>query len=405
MKNKVELRKVIFKLIIVSFVAIVVIGIFQFVEYRTYTNNLNNKIGGIISEVAKENPEIDKTKLFQIVNSNENVDSKLFEKYGIDIKKDSIILSNDRYFLTFTIIEIFMILVLIICLFIIFLNYNHKKDKTLKKITKYIEEINRRNYKLDIDDNTEDELSILKNEIYKVTVNLKEIAENSKKDKVNLKDSLSDISHQLKTPLTSITVLIDDILENPEMDENLKLGFLKEIKKQIFNTNFLVESLLKLSKLEANSITFSNKEERIENIVRKSIENVEILCELKNVKINVFGDFDSKIICDLKWQVEALTNILKNGIENSKENSKIDIKLEKNQVYSKIEIIDYGNGIDEDDLPHIFERFYKGKNSSNNSYGIGLALSKSIIEKNNGDILVSSVPNQGTTFVIKYFNN
>ena len=404
MKNKIELKKVICKLIVISFIAIIAFGVFQVAEYKSYTKNLNNKIGAIVSEIIKENPEIDENQIIEIINSKENVDSKLFEKYGIDINKDSIILNNDRYFLIFTIIEVLMLLVLVISLLVIFLSYNNKKDKTLKKITKYIEEINRRNYKLDIDDNTEDELSILKNEIYKTTVMLKEVAENSKQDKLNLKDSLSDISHQLKTPLTSITIMLDNILDNPDMSKDLRNEFLKDIKKQTTNLSFLISSLLKLSKLDADSITFINKDEYIKNIIEQATKNVEILCEFKNIKINVSGDKSAKINCDLKWQTEAITNILKNGVEHSKENSKIDINIEENKIYSKIEIKDYGIGIAKEDLPHIFERFYKGKNSSSESVGIGLALAKSIIEKNNGDISVISKENEGTTFTIKYFN-
>lgn len=118
------------------------------------------------------------------------------------------------------------------------MKYNNSKDEKLKEITRYIEEINNKNYKLDIEDNTEDELSILKNEVYKTTIMLKETAENSVQDKVNLKDSLSDISHQLKTPLTSITIMIDNILENPEMDKETRIEFVKDIKREIINVIF-----------------------------------------------------------------------------------------------------------------------------------------------------------------------
>lgn len=151
----------------------------------------------------------------------------------------------------------------------IFLKYNKSKDKKLVQITRYIEEINNKNYKLDIDDNTEDELSILKNEIYKTTVMLKEVAENSKKDKENLKNSLSDISHQLKTPLTSITIMLDNILDNKDMDEDIRNDFIKDIKREIINVNFLVETLLKLSKLDADSVKFINKKENVRKYITR----------------------------------------------------------------------------------------------------------------------------------------
>ena len=403
MKNKVELWKAIKNFIFVILIMIIVFGGILFYQYRVYTSNFNNKIGSIIEKVLKEKPDIEESELIGIINSKEDIDVKLFEKYGINLEKNSIILNNSEQFKVFLFVDLFILIVFSILLLIIFLRYNRNKDRKLNEITKYIEEINNRNYRLDIDDNTEDELSILKNEVYKTTVTLKEIAENSVKDKLNLKESLSDISHQLKTPLTSITIMLDNILDNSEMDYDTRIDFIKDIKKQIVSINFLINSLLKLSKLDANSINFINKEEYIEEIVNEVVKNVSVLCDLKNVKINISGDKESKIYCDKKWQIEALTNILKNAVEASKENSIVYIKFEQNKIYSKIEIIDYGAGIDKDDLPYIFERFYKCKNSSDESVGIGLALSKAIIEKNNGNISVNSELNEGTKFIIRYF--
>ncbi len=402
MKNKVELKKTIIYsvLIIASFNLIFLI--FYNYQYRVYTYSFNEKINQMVSSLKQKYPDIDKTEIVEILNNKSKNSKYLFYEYGIDLNKDSLVLENDNYFLKFLGLNFILILILSFSLLLIFLNYNNLKDKQLKKITRYVEEINNKNYKLDIDDNTEDELSILKNEIYKTTVMLKESAENSIQDKINLKDSLSDISHQLKTPLTSITIMLDNILETPNMDEITKIEFIKDIKKQIININFLVSSILKLSKLDACSINFINKEENIERIINCSINNVSALSDLKNVKINVSGNKESKIYCDFKWQVEAITNILKNCIEYSYENSKIDIIYEQNKMYSKIVIKDNGKGIDKQDLPHIFERFYKGKNSSSESVGIGLALSKSIIEKNNGYIIVDSGVNRGSIFTIKF---
>lgn len=403
MKNKIEFKKTIIKSIVIIGLVLFIFGIFEYYHYKVYTSNFNNKIGSIITIITEKYPDIDKNDLIEIINNENDVDTDLFKNYGIELDKDSLILKNDRYFTIFLTCDLVLVAVFAIILLFIFIKYNRDKDKKLSEITKYIEEINNKNYKLDIDDNTEDELSILKNEIYKTTVMLKEIAENSMKDKVNLKDSLSDISHQLKTPLTSMTVLIDNIIDNPEMEPEIRIDFIKNIKRQIININFLVNSLLKLSKLDANSVNFINNEEYIENIINQSINNVSILCELKNIKIRVNGNKESKIYCDIKWQIEAITNILKNAIEHSNNDSSIDISYEQNKMYSKIEIKDYGIGIESEDLPHIFERFYKGKNSSNDSIGIGLALSRSIIESNKGYIDVESKINNGTIFIIKYF--
>lgn len=405
MKNKIEFKKA----IISSFIVIIIFNIIflglNFYQYKTYKINFNEKINIIFTKVNESYPNIEKNELIEILNNEKGDSEDLLKEYGINLNKDSLILENDKYFSKFLVLNISVVLILSLILIFIFIKYNNSKDKKLSEITKYIEEINNGNYKLDIEDNTEDELSILKNEIYKVTVMLKETAENSLKDKINLKDSLSDISHQLKTPLTSIIIMIDEILENEDMDIATRNDFFKDIKREITNINFLVASLLKLSKFDANTIKFFNKEEYIDKILQEVVKNVSLLCDLKNIKINLNGNKESKVKCDFKWQVEAITNILKNCIEHSNANSKISINYEENKIYSKIEIKDEGVGIDKEDLPHIFERFYKGKNSSNDSIGIGLALTKSIIEKNNGYISVNSKLNEGSIFTIKYFKN
>ena len=232
---------------------------------------------------------------------------------------------------------------------------------------------------------------------------LKEDAENSKKDKLKLKDSLSDISHQLKTPLTSINIMLDNILDNPEMDDKTKEKFIQNIKREITNISSLVGEILKLSKFDASVIKFEKEQVFINDLVEGAISNVEMMAELKNINIEVTNQDNIKLVCDAKWQTEAITNILKNCIEHSKENSTIIIDINSNKIYKQIIIRDNGEGIDEKDLPHIFERFYKGKNSSKDSVGIGLALAKTIIEKDNGSIKVDSKKGKQTTFVIKYY--
>lgn len=403
MKNKIELKKMCISSLIVI---LIFLGLNIFIihkEYQTYTKNFNNKISAIFSEVLKKYPEVKKDDLIKILNEMSNGNDKLFKEYGIDLEEDSPILANDRKFKEFVALDIGIIILFIAILALVFFRYNYNQNKKLHEITKYIEEINKKNYKLDIEDNSEDELSILKNELYKVTVMLKEVAENSKNDKLKLKNSLSDISHQLKTPITSILIMLDNILDDKEMPEDIRNEFIKDIKREIINIKFLVESILKLSKIDSNTIKFIKKEVAIQEIVAEAVKNISMIREIRNVKINVKGNTTDTIICDMKWQVEAITNILKNCIEHSKDNEEINVEYKKNNIYTEIKIIDYGIGIEKQDLPHIFERFYKGKNSSSDSIGIGLALSKSIIESNNGYIEVESEVGKGTIFTIKYF--
>lgn len=401
MKNKIHLKKYLFLTFFITILFLILSLIINIYEYHIYTSHFNDKIGSIITTVKEKYPDISNEDIISILNSTES-NTDFFKTYGIDITKEDVLLENNRYYHQFLILHVLFLVIVIFFLLLIFLRYDYKKDCEIKEITKYIEEINRKNYSLHIDEISEDELSILKNELYKTTIMLKESAENSLKDKVNLKKSLEDVSHQLKTPLTSILIILDNLIDDPDMDKETREEFIRDIKREITNINFLIQALLKLSKFDSNTIHFIKEKRLLNDIVIESIKNVSTLCDLKNIKINIKGRKNSSIECDFKWQVEAITNIIKNCIEHSKENSTIDIVYEENKVYSSIVIKDFGDGILKEDIPKIFERFYKGKNSSSDSIGIGLALSKTIIESNNGRISVDS-DNTGTTFTIKYF--
>ncbi len=404
MKNKIELKKNLKIILFVSICLLFIFLIINVIAYKKYTVNFNNKIEQIVILLSEKYPMLTERKIMEILNSDSDKSFDIFDKYGIDLEKDSIIINNDNIFIVFMILNIIFIVVLIFILLFIFFKYNKKIDKELRNITNYIEQINKKNYELEIDSISEDELSILKNEIYKTTIMLKEACENSNLDKKNLKRALEDISHQLKTPLTSILIMLDNLMDDPDMNTDIRSDFVKDIKREVLNINFFVQSILKLSKFDVNAIHFIREGFDLGNILNDSIKNVSIICELKNIKINVKGEKDVYVYCDYKWQVEAITNILKNCIEHSSNNKEIDISFGKNSVYSILEIRDYGCGISKKDLPHIFERFYKGENSSYESVGIGLSLSKTIIESDNGTISVESFSN-GTKFIIKYYKN
>lgn len=403
LENKVHLKKFLLISIIPIIVFLIIGNIFFFYQYHSYTQNYNNKIASLVNLLDKEYPDIDRNELISILNSNDKVSEDIFSKYGIDIQNESIIIENDRLFSGFIIVYNILFIGLALSIILLYLKHEKGQNKEIKKIARCIEEINKKNYSINIDENSEDELSILKNELYKITIMLKEDAENSKKDKLKLKDSLSDISHQLKTPLTSINIMLDNILDNPDMDSNTKEKFIQNIKREITNISSLVGEILKLSKLDASVIKFEEQQVFIDDIVKSAISNVEMMAELKNINIEVNNRDNIKLVCDAKWQIEAITNVLKNCIEHSKDDSTITIDIDSNKIYKQITIKDNGEGIDEKDLPHIFERFYKGKNSSKDSVGIGLALAKTIIEKDNGSIKVDSKKGKQTTFVIKYY--
>ena len=400
--KKLNYKNCIIIIITTILVFTIAISIINYIQYRNYTKNVNIVINEIVNNIQEQYPDLDINKIISMLNDENVSKENVLSQYGIDISKDSAILTNDLLYRNNVIMNLSIILIFSIIIIIVFVLYNKRQKNKIKEITNYIEQINNKNYALDIQDNNEDELSVLKNELYKITVMLKEQAENSAKDKINLKNSLEDISHQLKTPLTSITIMLDNILDSPDMDLQSRNEFIKDIYREIANIKFLVQNLLILSKFDANTITFNEKEEKLEDIIEEAKQNVASICDLKNIQILVEGKEDAKTTCDLKWQVEALTNILKNCAEHSNNNTKINVLYSENNMYSEIVIKDEGSGIDQKDLKHIFERFYKGKNSDKDSIGIGLSLAKTIIEKDNGFITVDSELGKGTTFNIKY---
>lgn len=395
MKNKKKYSK----LIMFTLITFGIIILLNVMLYYHVNKNYNNKIVNIISTIKEKYPEIKDDEIFDVIKNNVKINT--FNRYSFDLDGIVLIKENKTIFVSYFIILLFIYLIICLVYVIIIINNDKRKEKEINEVIKIIEEINNKNYSFKMKDINEEDLSLLKNEIYKTTIMLNEISEISKKDKKELEESLEDISHQLKTPLTSILIMIDTLLDDEDMDQNTREDFLRNMKREVMNINFLVKSILKLSRLDTNTVKFISKKESVKEIINEAILNVSLLSDLKNVKIET-NLSDSFIICDYKWQIEALTNILKNSIEHSYENNKVLIESSENNAYVKIIIKDFGTGIAKEDINHIFERFYKGKDSDYDSIGIGLALSKSIIEKQNGKISVES-SDDGTTFTIKYF--
>lgn len=395
------------KIIIISYILVVICFMIVFNAFYISLNNKNRMkynitLNNILYEVSLKYPLVNSEDIIEILDGKTS-DVNVLKDYGIDIDKDYLILNSKKDYINGLIINnIFMIVFIILLTLISFISKKNQSKK-IKEITSLIEQINRKNYMIDIDNNTEDDLSILKNEIYKTTVMLKEEAYNSNNDKNNIKKSIEDISHQLKTPLTSISVMLDNIIDDPDMEDSVRNDFINDINREINNINFLIKSLLKLSRFDVNAVKYNNQNNNVKSIMDKVINNVSTLSDLKNIKIDLNIKNDFNIYCDFNWQVEAITNIVKNSIEHSFKDKDIIINVVDEKLYSKIEIINYGIGINSKDIKHIFDRFYKGDNSLEDSFGIGLSLSKTIIEKNNGKISVSSKENDKTIFTIKYY--
>nr|WP_312578395.1 HAMP domain-containing sensor histidine kinase [Sedimentibacter sp.] len=301
----------------------------------------------------------------------------------------------------FSIIGGIMAAVFSIATILVLFFYTKWRYEELDRLSEYLNRTNNGDYSLDLRNNEEGELSILKSEIYKVSVTLREQNSALMKERLNLVSGLSDISHQIKTPLTSMFVLTDS-LRDSKLPEEKRLEFIKVINSQLERMQWLVTSLLKMSKLDAKAVEFNKQEILAKTLIEKACMSLLIPIELKNQKLIIDCD-DVLVNCDLNWTAEALVNIIKNCVEHTPQSGQIYICSTDNLLYTQISIKDNGIGIDKDDLPHVFNRFYKGKNSSDDSVGIGLAMAKSIITSQEGSINILSKKGEGTEFIIRLF--
>ena len=395
--------------LVLSLILVVIVILFSIpilnIQYKSYESQMYNSLSAITSVAIAENPEKEVEIINAIKSLNENdVENgkKILVKYGIgenstiEVEQISKIINQNK---AINILIFVLGFSLLIVLFVVFLALRERK---LKNITKYLKDLQNNIYSLKVEENTEGELSELQNQIAKITIMLNKQAETMKKDKKELSVALSDISHQIKTPLTSINIMLD-IIKEDEIDENLKREYLHQITKQLDSINWLITVILKLSRLESGMVEFAKEDIDVKMLLEDIKTQMAVALEIKSQNLYLNVQENCHMLGDYNWTKEALTNIVKNCIEHTTENKNIYIEAEENSLYLQIIIKDEGEGITKEDLPNIFKRFYKGKDSSKESFGIGLALAKTIIEKQNGEIRVQSKIGEGTQFRIRIF--
>lgn len=382
------------------FMIFLLVGIFiNFKIYQEHEKELyyvNNKI---IANILDKHPEL-QDEIISLMTTDVDV-VEVLNKYGIDKYSDiNYIKENNNYKQKLINYNLGYLLILILTVYLLITYYNYKFNKNIITINQYMNKVLSGDYSIDIRDYQENKLSLLKNDIYKLVVRLKEQSDREQEDKIYLKDFLSDISHQLKTPLTSMYV-INDILEK-EQDEKKRKEFLHKNKTQLERIEWLISSLLKMSLLDSGTTKLVKTDVNIKELINKSLEPINIKLDLKNITINITGDANITYKLDSNWMVEALLNILKNSCEYTNTSGNIDIYYELNPLYLVIKISDSGIGIKKSEIKNIFKRFYK-VNKDSRGVGIGLNMAKKIIEMHDGQITVKSTPQTGTTFEIKFF--
>lgn len=390
--------KLFFIYLLILVVSFTFVACYSRYQTKKLTISINNWVGNVVTHLESKYPNISMEEIISLLNA-EDSSNELLKELGINSDNVAILgLKSANY--QFVLLGISSILFFSIFVIIGIIYYQRKKNKTIKEITNFVKAINQNDYSLQIEKNGEGELYILKSELYKIMVKLKEENFHILKEKEALKNSVEDISHQLKTPLTSIRILLDS-LENERMDPQLKKEFLRDIDKQTENMQSLIITLLKLARFDVGVVKMKKEPINLKDLLENVKDNLAILLDLKNQEIVINGKKDIFLIGDYFWLLEAFTNIAKNGLEHSDENTKLLIKYDSNPLMTKIVIQDGGAGISLEDQKHIFERFYKSKNANHNGFGIGLSLAKTIIEQNNGYIKCRSEVGKGTTFEIK----
>lgn len=292
-----------------------------------------------------------------------------------------------------------MAAVLLLC-FLIFMQWRYHR---LRLLNDQMRRVREGNYQMNPQDYREGELSILHSEIYKVTVELREKAQQLQENQQFLSDSLSDISHQLKTPLTSMMMMVD-LMQEEGMSEKQRHEFLATIASQLTRMRWLIQSLLKMAKLEAGAVQFLPSPVSVRSLINKALSQAETEIVRARVEYVVSCPEDFMLLLDENWTAEALGNILRNCAEHTPPQGQIRIDCRHNALVDEIIIEDTGEGIAPEDLPHLFERFYRGQNAKEDSVGIGLAMSHQILISQNGTLQAESRRGQGSRFKIRFIH-
>lgn len=402
---------------------VLVVGVVVYMSWigwytNKYKNMENTYIGCIIENVISQYPDFDMEEIaiilnksygelessttseefYSILRKNGITDNTFYIKDMSDIRNVNIIVS--------TLIIGVMSVLFIICFYI----YLRRRKNAIVQLQDYMDKISRGNYELEINDNSEDELSSLKNSLYKIMVYMKEQADSARIKKVMLAQSVSDISHQLKTPLTSTQILLDNLNDNPDMEYATRKKFIYEALNQVNGMSWMIVSMLKLSRIDAGVVEFNNENISINKIIEEAVGNLEVIAEIKNVNIeknidnrneDELNKSDIYIKGDYNWNREALQNIIKNAIEHSNDKGTVKINITDNDVYTAVYITNRGEKLSDKQQKQIFERYYSEAKYEDNSMGIGLPLAKAVIEKQGGYISVES-DDEETVFIVKY---
>ena len=283
----------------------------------------------------------------------------------------------------------------------VYLIYTHRRYRAIDQLSTAIDRILHGQEQLLISANEEGELSILRNEIHKMTMRLKEAADALQADKLQLVDAIADISHQLRTPLTSMNLTLS-LLSADNLSDERRRTLIHDLRSSLRRIDWLIEALLKLSRIDAGAVQFKTEPVSVRALIKKAAEPLAVTLDVKDISLAADVP-DISFTGDMAWSAEALGNILKNCSEHTPAGGSIEITASETPLYTEINVLDSGDGFSAEDLPHLFDRFYKGKNASAESIGIGLALARTIIARQNGTLQAVNHKGGGAQFTLRFY--
>ena len=280
--------------------------------------------------------------------------------------------------------------------------FAEKRYKEIRLLSQQLDEILHEGGSMELRHFREGDVEILRDELQKMLLRLEEQTELLEKEKMSLADSLADISHQIRTPLTTLNLLVERLKKNTG-DISSRQSLLREAEQMLDRIQWLVTSLLRLSKLDAGAIVLKPQTILLSSFFREVMKPFDVSMDVRGQSLEIRGDGSTEVQGDYNWTMEAIGNVIKNSLEYTPEGGLLLIEWTENPLFTEIKITDSGKGIPKEDIPHLFERFYRGKNAGNHSFGIGLSLSRAILSQENAVIYGQNVSPLGVQFVIRFY--
>ena len=397
-----EKKRFVISVCVLALAGLISTWIFAGAVERENNRWLYDVTDSLVTEIVRQYPDVEEETIRQMTSDGvASQKESVLKKYGIE--EDNFLPKqtggNQQVMIVGGVTGI-LFLVCAGCVGI-FLYAMKRQRKQIEELEQYCEEVLQETATLDLRDNEEGRFSLLKNKVYDITVLLREKNQLLEKNKKETERLIADISHQLKTPITSLR-MTNEILYM-DMSSEKRMRFLDNMQADLLKIEWFVKTILNLAKLDSKTLTLKREETMAAELSEKMIDSFKIFCEVSGCRIASSGEEDITLWCDKKWLLEALHNILKNALEHGA--AHIALLWSENNLYTKLEITDDGEGIEKEELPHIFERFYKMKGSGEDSMGLGMAFTKSMIAYQNGEVKVKSKKDEGTTFIVKIYKN